>query len=353
MTSDAAGPRPTTPALVRPTTIRDVAEAAAVSQSTASRALSGNGYVAPAVRRRIQEAAARLRYVPDATAQHLRRRVSRTVGLVVSDLANPFYAELAAGAASRARERGYASMLTSPGVGEGGSDEPDPVRAFVELRVAGVLLTPSSPASGEFLGRHGVPIVEVDRQFAEGSADAVVVDNAEAAQRMTAGLLEFGHRRIALFIDETRWTTGRDRSAGYRRALEKAGVPADPALVVSSGWDLPAAVAAARRLLDEPRRPTAVFAANNVLAEGVWRAARALRLRIPDDLSVVSFDDAPWMSLVQPGVTVVAQDVAALGRTGIDVLLRRLADPSAPPQTVTVPYALVQRGSSGPPPDRP
>jgi DNA-binding LacI/PurR family transcriptional regulator len=332
----------------RRATIRDVAEAAAVSQSTASRALNGNGYVAPAVRARIQQAALSLEYVPNATARHLRRKVSHTVGLVVSDLANPFYAELAAGATEQARRHGYTTMLINSGAPP--TTETVSVRAFAELEVAGVILTPSSAEVGDFLRRHQIPVVEVDRQFADGVVDGVVIDNTAAALRVTTLLTDLGHRRIALLIDETRWATGRDRYTGYRIALEDAGLPLDPALVVVAGWDAPAATAAAHRLLAGEHRPSAIFAANNISAEGVWRAADRLGLRVPDDLSLVTFDDVPWMSLVRPGVTVVAQDVVAQGRTAVDVLLARLREPTGAVRTVVVPYQLIRRGSSGPPP---
>jgi LacI family transcriptional regulator len=332
----------------RRTTIRDVAEAAAVSQSTASRALNGNGYVAPAVRARIQQAASALEYVPSATARHLRRQVSQTFGLLVSDLANPFYAELAAGATEQARRHGYTTMLINAGAPP--EAETGSVQAFAELEVAGVILTPSSAEVGNFLRRHRIPTVEVDRQFADGVFDGVVIDNTAAALRVSALLTDLGHRRIALLIDETRWATGRDRYAGYRIALENAALPLDPTLVVVAGWDARSATAAAQRLLSGAHRPTAIFAANNILAEGVWRAADGLGLRIPDDLSLVGFDDVPWMSLVRPGLTVVASDVVSQGRTAVDVLMARLDEPEGAVRTVVVPYQLIRRGSAGPPP---
>ncbi|UNX56276.1 LacI family transcriptional regulator [Georgenia sp. TF02-10] len=339
--------RPTSAAPARRPTIRDIAAAARVSRSTASRALSGQGYVAQAARLRVEEAAQTLGYVPDATARHLRRRVSDSIGVVLSDLTNCFYAELAAGASQQARRRSY-TMVLSDTAGLA-ADEVESARAFVGLRVAGVITTPVSAEAGAYLRGQHVPTVEVDRQFAEGVADAVVVDNTAGASRVTRQLVEIGHRRIALFIDETRWTTGRDRYQGYADALATADVGLDPSLVVTSGWDVRAARAAAVRLLADPRRPTAVFAANNVLAEGVWRAAADLGLAVPADLSLVSFDDAPWMSMVSPGITAVAQDVRTLGETAVDVLLDRLAQPDAPARTVVVPAEVVLRGSTAPP----
>jgi LacI family transcriptional regulator len=360
------------PVRSRRATIKDVALAAAVSRSTASRALSGNGYVAPDVRERVRDVARALGYVPDAAAQHLRRRVSTILGLMVTDLTNPFYAELASGAMERARRRGYTMILVDGGADGGHWDAPDggadgghrdasgstdaeheqALRAFLEMRAAGVILTPVTAGAGAYLAEHGVPTVEVDRQFAEGVRDAVVVDNVAGASRVTAELLALGHRRIALVIDETHWTTGRDRHAGYRSALESAGVAPDPALVVASGWDADQARERSLALLAGPERPTAVFAANSVLAEGVWRAATELGLRVPEELSLVSFDDARWMSLASPGITAVAQDVRAIGATAVDVLLDRIAEPAAPVRTVVVPAEVVRRGSTAPPPSR-
>ncbi|NDL60505.1 LacI family DNA-binding transcriptional regulator [Phytoactinopolyspora mesophila] len=335
---------------VRRATIKDVAEAAGVSRSTASRALTGRGYVAEGVRSRVLKAAKKLRYVPDATARHLKQQVSLSIGVLVSDLRNSFYAELAAGAGEASRAHGYSMMLAD----DGGlvDDEASAAEAFVALRVAGVVVTPVSRAVSDYLRRHGIPVVEVDRQFAPEECDAVVVDNRAAARRVTEQLTELGHRRIALFIDETDWTTGHDRYRGYREALDAAGIEEDPSLVVSSGWDVETAYNAALRLLGTEDRPTAVFAANNVLAEGVWRAAAKVKLGIPADLSVVSFDDAPWMSMVEPGVTAVAQDASALGRVAVERLMRRIADPADAPVADVIPVEIIQRGSTAPPRER-
>ncbi|MEN1973653.1 LacI family DNA-binding transcriptional regulator [Cellulomonas sp. P4] len=331
----------------RRATIKDVAEAADVSRSTASRALTGRGYVAPAVRDRVRRAAQTLGYVPDAMARNLRQQVSRSIGVLVSDLRNSFYADLAAGVSQQSRRRGYAMMLAD----DNGSVEAEleAAETFVALRVAGVILTPLSVEVTEYLARHRIPVIEVDRQFAEGACDAVVVDNKSAAERVTAGLLAQGHRRVALLIDEMDWTTGRDRLVGYRSAFLAAGIPLDDQLVVRGGWDVGAAQGVAHELLGSPDRPTAVFAANNVLAEGVWRAAQGLGLRIPEDLSLVSFDDAPWMTMVRPGVTAVAQDAVALGEAAVAQMLDRIQSPESPVRTVMLSAAVAERGSTAPP----
>lgn len=334
--------------LARRATIREVAETAGVSRSTASRALTGRGYVAPLVRDRVREVARGLGYVPDATARHLRQQASQSIGVLVSDLNNPFYAGLAAGISQQARKRQYTMMLGD----DGGSPEveAEAAEAFVALRVAGVIVTPVSAEISTYLARQRVPVVEVDRQFAAGACDAVVVDNENAARRVTGQLLDLGHRRIALVIDEMHWTTGRGRLAGYRAALASAGVPLDDSLVVTAGWDVDAARIESHKLLSRSERPTAVFAANNVLAEGVWRAAAELDLSIPDQLSLVSFDDVAWMSLVRPGVTAVAQDPVALGEAAISQLFERIQSPNAPVRTVLLSATVAERGSTAPPP---
>lgn len=331
----------------RRATLKDVALAAGVSQSTTSRALSGEGYVAAGVRERVLAAADSLGYVPHAMARSLRKQDSRTIGVLVSDLRNAFYADLAAGIAARARREGYTMML----VDDQGSTEAemDAAKAFVATRVAGVVVTPLSGDVTDYLLRQHIPVIEADRQFSAGKCDAVIIDNSGVARRMTDHLIDLGHRRIALFIDETTWTTGGERAAGYRSSLEESGIPSDPSLVISTGWDADGARKSAIDILARRDHPTAIFAANNLLAEGVWRATNDLGLRIPEDVSVVSFDDSEWMSMVSPGITAVAQDAVSLGETALDRLLQRLKDPAAAPETIVLEAQVLPRGSTAAP----
>lgn len=342
------------PAARRPT-ITDVAAAAGASRSTTSRALSGTGYVSPDVRERVRKAAKRLGYVPDAMARGLKQRTSNTIGLLVSDLRNSFYAQLASGASRAAKQRGYAIMLTdtgghrlsTAGMPAAQADEIEAADIFLAQRVAGVIVTPVSSAVTNHLTEHQLAVVEVDRTFGSKAADAVTVSNAEGAGEATEHLVRLGHRRIALIIDELDWTTGRQRYAGYVDALRAAGLPVAEDLVVASGWDASDAEHAVRALLQRRDRPTAVFAANNVIAEGAWRAAAELGLTIPAELSLVAFDDAPWMSMVSPGVSTVTQNPEALGEAAVRQLLERIAEPAAPRRQVVLGTELVDRGSTG------
>lgn len=334
------------PAFARPT-IREVADAAGVSRSTASRALSGNGYAAPDVRERVRAAAKELGYVVDVTARSLKQRTSRSVGVLVSDLRNVFYAELASGIGEEARAHGRTLVMTD--LRGDGADELEAAEALVASRVAGVIATPVSRELSGFLSRIGVPLIEVDRRFDAEATDAVVVDNRAAARDTTSRLIAAGHERIALLIDETEWTTGAERQRGFLDALAAKKIRADDSLIVQAGWDAEEAMAAAKRILSRTDRPTAVFAANNVLTEGTWRAAASLGLAVPDDVSIVGFDDAPWMSMVTPGVSTRFQDAGALGATAMRALLERIDSPDAPVRTIVMPTKFVDRGSIAPP----
>ncbi|HEX8509333.1 MAG TPA: LacI family DNA-binding transcriptional regulator [Propionibacteriaceae bacterium] len=341
----APGESPGSPSPRRPT-IRDVARAAGVSQSTTSRALRSQGYVAADVKDRVQQAAVRLGYVPDAMARLLRQRVSRSIGVLVSDLRNPFYADVAAGASRAAKRAGYSVMLVDDRLQA--DEEAEASRALASMRVAGVVITPLSACVPQYLVDQQIPVVEVDRQFAADSCDAVVVDNRAAAAKLTSHLVALGHRRIALLFDATRWTTALERLRGYEQALAEAGIPVDPDLEIATAADVEAARQVAVDLLEGQHPPTGVLAATDVLAEGVWRAAADLGLVVPDDLSLVSFDEAPWMTLVSPELTAVRQDGAALGDAAVVRLLQRIEVPSTPLATLVFRAEVTLRGSSGP-----
>jgi LacI family transcriptional regulator len=330
----------------RPPTLADLAREAETSASTASRALSGKGYVSEEARRRLLAAADRLGYVPNESARTLKQRTSRVVGVVVTDLGNQFYALLAAGIEQTLREADYQMMLVSDN--SDGSQEVEYARAFLAMRAAGVIMTPVDREAAALLDGHGIVMVEVDRRIADVPCDAVVVDNELGARLATAHLLELGHRRIALLVADTEWTSDAGRLDGYRAAHADALVPVDEALILPIEFHAPDAEERIDALL-EAEAPTAVFAANNLLAEHAWQVIRGRGLLLPQDVSLVAFDDVPWMAMVEPGITAVAQPTIELGRRSAQLLLRRAADPAAPPEVDTLEPTLVVRGSTAPP----
>ena len=329
----------------RPVTLADIAREAGMSASTASRALSGRGYVSAEARDRLLAAADRLGYVPNASARTLKQRTSHVVGVVVSDLGNQFYARLAAGIEQTLREAGFQVLLL--GDNNEGAEELAGARAFLAMRAPGVIMTPVGPEAAELLVAHGTAVVEVDRQLTQGICDAVVIDNERSARDATRHLLDLGHRRVALLVVATEWTSDAGRLRGYGRAHRDARVPVDDRLIVRIPLHAPDIERRIEGLLDEAA-PTAIFAANNLLAECAWRVLRARRLRLPRDISLVGFDDVSWMEMVEPGITVIAQPTLEMGRRAAGLLLDRLADPEREPVVERLETTFVVRGSTAP-----
>jgi LacI family transcriptional regulator len=341
-----AEPEPIVP--VTPVTLADIAREAGTSASTASRALSGRGYVSDSVRDRLLAVADRLGYVPNASAQTLKQRTSRVVGVVVSALDNQFYAALAAGIEQVLREASYQTVI----LGDNSDDAQElaGVRTFLAMRAPGVIMTPVGAEASRLLRSHGTEVVEVDRRLSEVPCDGVVIDNERGGREATMHLIGLGHRRIALLGVDTDWTTDAGRLKGYRTALKNARIPYDRRLVASIPLHSPDTEARIEALLDAAA-PTAIFAANNALAEQAWRVLRRRGLRIPTDVSLVGFDDVPWMEMVDPPITVVDQPALELGRCAARLLLRRLDGSSAlPPSVEVLQPRLVVRGSTGRPP---
>jgi len=318
-----------------------------VSPSTASRAMSGGGYVAAAVRVRVQEAAERIGYVPDTVARSLRHRTTKAIGVLISDLRNPFYADVATAVEQRLRAEGFHIILAnSDGLVD---EERAAVTLFMGSRVAGVIMAPVSPIASR-LADAGVPTVEFDRQMVPGRCDAVLLENEDGARIGTEHLVGWGHRRIGLLLGEMSWSTGPERLAGYRAALDAAGLPFDPALLVHGIAHPTEPEHLARRLLEQAPDVTAIFATNNLMAEEAIMEIQRRGMRIPDDVSLVAFDDIPWMSIVQPGITAVAQPTLEIGRRAAERLLARMTGArTEEPDVTRLAPTLVVRGSVGPP----
>ena len=331
---------------IRAVTLADIAREAGTSRSTASRALNGRGYVSARARARLLAAADRMGYVPNASARTLKQKTSRVVGVVVTDLGNEFYARLAAGIEQTLREADHQMVLVADN--SDSEQELRGIRTFIAMRAAGVIMTPANDASGALLARHDVRIVEVDRRLAEVPCDAVVIDNQRGAQDATEHLLELGHRRVGILAADTDWTTDAGRVGGYRLAHDQGGVPVDERLIVRIGFHAPDAETKIDALLDDGS-PTAIFAANNPLAEAAWNVLRRRGLALPRDVSLVAFDDVPWMTMVEPGITVIAQPTIEMGRRAARLLLARVDDGVREPQVELLQPTLVVRGSTGPP----
>ncbi|TQK17704.1 LacI family transcriptional regulator [Microbacterium sp. SLBN-154] len=324
-------------------TIADVAQLAGTSTSSASRALSGRGYVSSALRQRIMDAAKELNYIANEPARALKGVPQSVIGVVVTDLRDSFYADLTSGVMSATRAKPVIPIVLELGRNESPESL---VTKLVSMRIGGAVITPNSPQLGLRLTDSRVPVVEVDRRFSRGRSDGVVVDNISAGLTVMKHLVRYGHRRIALVVDELEWSTGRDRLSAYRQSLAENQLPDRTDWVIEvSPEDHTGVARRMRQLMEGDSPPTAIIAANSSTAESVLRAARQIDLRIPDDVSLAAFDDAPWMTLTSPMITTINQHPQLLGRMAVELLLRRIAEPDAPFQTIVADAELIERGS--------
>jgi LacI family transcriptional regulator len=333
-------------------TMRDVAALAGVSLKTVSRVVNDAPTVDAGLADRVRRAAAQLNYRHNLTASNLRRgdRRSFMIGLMLEDIANPYSAGLYRAVEDAARQRGT-------GVLAGSLDE-DPARerelaaTLVARRVDGLIIVPAGTDHSYLRGEQdmGIPVVFVDRPGAQLGADAVTADNTAGAAAAVHHLARYGHTRIAFLGDLTTIATARDRYAGYRRALADRGIPADPALSRHDLHTADAAQTAATALLTSRHPPTALFSAQNLITLGAIRALRATGTQ--HTAALVGFDDFPLADLLDPPITVITQDAAAIGTLAARILFTRIDGDTTPPATHIVPTTLIPRGSGEIPPPR-
>lgn len=331
--------------------MRDVGALAGVSLKTVSRVINGEATVAPELAQRVNRAAATLDYRPNLIARNLRSgdRRTRTIGVLVENVANPFSSTMQRAIEDAAGTRGVAVFACS-------LDE-DPVRertltlALVSRRVDGLIVVPAGDDHSYLAGeqRSGLSIVFADRTPGLLRADAVLSDHVAGAARGVAHLIENGHRRIAFLGDSRSIATAAGRFKGYRQALADAGLEFDQRLVVWELRDEAAAAHAARQQLAE-QAPTAIFAAQNLITIGSIQALRSLGYQ--HRVALVGFDDFQLADLLEPAVTVVAQDPAAIGSRACEILFARMDGDQAPPRTVRIPTRLLVRGSGEIPPGK-
>lgn len=312
-------------------TIRDVAQRAGVGVATVSRVLNGTGYVKAETRERVLEAAAALGYVPSQLARGLVRHLSDTVGLVIPDITNPFFPLITRGVEDAASEAGYTVFLCN--TDNDPALEAHDVQKLRERRVDGIIFvgTTERRESVDRLLADGIPVVVMDRQLGHADVDTVLVDNRWGALAACRHLIELGHRRIAHAAGHQSTRTGQDRHEGYREALEEAGIAYDPAAVVWGDFTYESGFRVGQVLLGRYPRPTAIFAGNDLIALGVIRAAEEAGIAVPDDLSVVGFDDIQMSAVVRPGLTTVRQPAREMGRLAMAMLLERISGKAAGP----------------------
>jgi LacI family transcriptional regulator len=316
---------------------------------TVSRVINDSGYVSPEARARVQGAIAELGYMPNVLARQLRSKRTKTIALVLTDIANPFFTTIARGVEDAARAQGYAVMFCNTDESE--AEEIEYVRVLIQRQVDGVLLVPAtdSSASLQLLNKHGLPVVVLDRRLSAGGVDEVRTDSEAGAYVAVRHLLDLGHRRIAVLTGPETVSTSADRVAGYRRAMAEEGLRPDDGLVFFGGYNEASGYEMTRLILAAEPRPTAIFAANNFIAFGAIRAFREAGLRTPEDMSIAVFDDLPPGWVFDPFLTVVSQPAYEIGRQAAELMLERLAgNAPAEPRTIVLPIELITRRSTAP-----
>jgi LacI family transcriptional regulator, fructose operon transcriptional repressor len=326
--------------------IKDVAEAAGVSTATVSRVLSNHPHVRPEVRERVLAAVAKLEYRPNLVARSLRSQQSNTIGLIVSDIRNPFFTAISRAVEDTAYEHGFRVLLCNT------DENPEKELLYLDLmrdeQVAGVIFSPTRHTLSRFGALNiDLPTVLIDRAARSGEVDSVLLDNSAAAYELTTHLLDQGYRRIAALFGAAS-TTAPERQLGFEAALRDRGFTPAPELIKHVQPKIETGRAAALELLALPTPPDAIFTSNSLLTAGALHAIRDRQLAIPDDVALVGFDETTWAALVQPAITLIEQPTHEIGKTATELLLRRIADPQRPARKVILQGELRVRGSSAP-----
>ncbi len=326
--------------------IEDVARQAGVSTATVSRVLSGKPYVREELRTRVLEAIQALDYRPSRVARSLRVQRSSIIGLIISDIQNPFFTSMVRAVEDVAYAQQYSVFLCN-------SDEDiEKESMYIDLmmaeQVSGIIVSPTSGDNEVYrqLVEQELPVVAIDRRVTSVAIDTVVSDNVTAARTVVTHLIDNGHRRIGAVLGVPDASTGAERYDGYMAALTAADIESDPELVKIGIPRANMGYALTDVLLSLKDPPTALFTGNNLLTMGALRAIYEQKLRIPEDVALAAFDEMDWMFLLNPSLTVVAQPTYEMGQKAAELLLERIEQPDLPPREIVMQPMVKFRESS-------
>lgn len=335
------------PVRPRPTSIKDIARIADVSHSTVSRALRNSPLVKPETADKIRRIARESGYKASAVARGLVMRETRSIGVVVTTIADPFVGDVVSGIDEAAHRSGYSVFLAESNAEP--EREKNVVHSFAERRVDGIIVTSSRVGSLYIpvLAEMMVPIVLVNNQHPGEFVHSVLIDNVDGGRRATEHLIRLGHRRIAYVGDRYGRESDKERYTGYREALRQAGAGFSGDLVAHGDGKPEGGMAAMDTLLGLANPPTAVFCYNDMSALGALRAIHRRGLNAPDDISLAGFDDLFLASYTQPPLTTVHQPMRRMGMLAMEILLKLMAGEDSA-NTVRIPAELIIRESTGP-----
>jgi len=332
----------------RPATIKDVATYAGVSVATVSAVINNNKYVSPDLVQRVHESITALGYERNSLAQGLKKQTSHTIGLIVSDITNPFFTSVARGVEDVANARGYSLILGN--TDEGLQKEMNYMRLLASKRADGLIVAVTA-RSHEYLrswSAQQLPLVSIDRLPSELGIDAVLIDNMAGAQQAVEHLITLGHERIGIVTGLPGITTTEERLIGYQQALAAHSISCNPALIAEGNSRIDGGERAALQLLTQKAaRPTALFVTNGLMVIGALQAINRVGLRCPEDIALVGFDDFEWAAVMHPRLTTVRQPTYEIGQKAAQLLFERLERRDASPQVVRLQPRLIIRESSG------
>ncbi len=328
-------------------TIQQVAQEAGVSIQTVSRVLNDRPDVSEETRQRIRDIIRQMGYQPFAIARGLASRRTYTLGLVTVDFADPWFAQVVTGAEEEAREHGYYFMLGSSA--RDPEEEPKFLRLLTQRHVEGILFVRAGSAAEakQLVGlkEMGVPVVTTGQHPHSSELTAVDVDNVGGGRKATEYLLGLGHLRIAMLTGPSSWNSARDRAEGYRQALEANRIPLDPQLVLEASWLHRDGYLGMKALLQKKVPFTAVFAHNDRLARGAISALHGAGLRVPEDISVIGYDDTPEAEFSDPPLTTIRQPMRAIGQAATRLLIQMIEGRETSSAQVLFDTELIVRSS--------
>ena len=328
-------------------TINDVARLAGVSTTTVSHIINGTRYVSDDLKERVEKAIAELGYRPNSMARGLRRGESKTIGLIVPDNSNPFFAEILRSIENIGYSSGYSVILCNSD-----SDIQKEI-AYTDLlfakQVDGIVFitTTNSCEHLQQLTDGGIPIVVIDRDIPLKGTDVLLVDNFQGGYDATRYLIELGHRNIACITGPSRFTPSADRVNGYKKALTETGIEVNDDWIVAGDFQFLGGENGVEQLLSLSNRPTAIFACNDLMALGAMRSLRKAHLSVPKDISLIGFDDISLTSVVSPALTTVAQPIQKISELAFELLINRIQKKSDAfeEKRVVLPTQLIIRES--------
>ena len=329
--------------------IRDVAARAGVSVTTVSHTLNATRFVSEAAKAKVHEAAHALGYVPSEVARGLKHNTTRTLGMLVPNNSNPYFAEIIRGVEHHCYGAGYSLLLCNSN--DDAQRQTDHLRVLAERRVDGIVLVASGDDDDIVACCKDLrlPLVLVDREIESIAVDLIEVDHAAGGEMATVHLLATGHARVACIVGPADLRPSQQREAGWRRALERAGVTPRADEIVRGDFGPQSGAVAMQQLLRSAQPPTAVFVCNDMMAIGALHAAHEAGVDVPRQLSIVGFDDIELAAYTSPPLTTVAQPKEAIGTGAAGLLLERLRDGRTAPRRAILQPELHVRASTAPP----